>query len=120
MVDIVALLHCLNTCLTKTVLRQLSHVVFAMLAMAGRVTMLGLSRWAGKGGSYRTVQRFFYTMVNFAYRLLRDSRQAEPDCSVLDLKARFRGYKYVDEMLKLLPQKPEPILLPTSSAKSPV
>ncbi len=23
--------------------------------------MLGLSRWAEKGGSYRTVQRFFYT-----------------------------------------------------------
>ena len=27
--------------------------------MTGRVTMLGISRWAGKGGSYRTVQRFF-------------------------------------------------------------
>jgi hypothetical protein len=27
--------------------------------MTGRVTMLGLSRWTGKGGSYRTVQRFF-------------------------------------------------------------
>jgi IS4 transposase len=32
-----------------------------MLAMTGRVTMLGLSRWAGQGGSYRTVQRFFHT-----------------------------------------------------------
>jgi putative transposase len=50
-------------------------------------------------------------MVNFAYRLLRDSRPAEPDCSVLDLKAHFRGYKYVDEMLKLLPQMPEPLLI---------
>jgi hypothetical protein len=30
-----------------------------MLAMTGRVTMLGISRWAGTGGSDRTVQRFF-------------------------------------------------------------
>ena len=27
--------------------------------MTGRVTMLGISRWAEKGGSYRTIQRFF-------------------------------------------------------------
>lgn len=27
--------------------------------MTGRVTMLGISRWTEKGGSYRTVQRFF-------------------------------------------------------------
>ena len=31
--------------------------------MSGRVTMLGISRWAGKGGSYRTIQRFFYTTI---------------------------------------------------------
>jgi putative transposase len=30
-----------------------------MLVMPGRVTMLGISRWAGTGGSYRTVQRWF-------------------------------------------------------------
>ena len=66
MADILAPLHCLNTCLTKTVLRQLSHVVFGMLAMTGRVTMLGLSRWAGQGGSYRTVQRFFHTVIPWA------------------------------------------------------
>jgi hypothetical protein len=34
-----------------------------MLSMSGRVTMLGLSRWAGKGGSYRTVQRFFNATI---------------------------------------------------------
>jgi hypothetical protein len=66
MADIVALLQCLNTCLTQTVLRQLSHILFGMLAMTGRVTMLSLSRWAGQGGSYRTVQRFFYTLVPWA------------------------------------------------------
>lgn len=66
MADILALLQCLNTSLTKTVLRQLSHILFGMLAMTGRVTMLGLSRWAGKGGSYRSVQRFFYTLIPWA------------------------------------------------------
>ncbi|MCK4492688.1 MAG: transposase [Methylococcales bacterium] len=34
-------------------------IVDATLAMTGRVTMLGISRWSEKGGSYRTVQRFF-------------------------------------------------------------
>jgi hypothetical protein len=34
-----------------------------MLAMTGRVTMLGISRWADQGGSYRTVQRFFNTVI---------------------------------------------------------
>ena len=27
--------------------------------MTGRITRLGMSRWAGKGGSYRTLQRLF-------------------------------------------------------------
>jgi putative transposase len=31
--------------------------------MTGRVTMLGISRWAGKNGSYRSVQRFFNTSI---------------------------------------------------------
>jgi len=34
-----------------------------------------------------------------------------PDYSVLDLKADCRGYKYVEETIKMLPEKPEPILL---------
>ena len=37
-----------------------------MLAMTGRVTMLGISRWAEKGGSYRTIQRFFHTAIPWA------------------------------------------------------
>jgi hypothetical protein len=28
--------------------------------------MLGISRWTDKGGSYRTVQRFFYTVIPWA------------------------------------------------------
>jgi IS4 transposase len=41
----------------------MNRVVQAMLSMTGRVTMLGISRWAGKGGSYRTVQRFFNVVI---------------------------------------------------------
>jgi len=38
-----------------------------MLSMSGRVTMRGRSRWCGKGGSYRTIQRFFTTSVNWCH-----------------------------------------------------
>lgn len=66
MMDILALLQCLSPCLDKTTIRQFSRIVLALLAMTGRVTMLGISRWTEKGGSYRTVQRFFYTIIPWA------------------------------------------------------
>jgi len=66
MLEIIALLQCLSPCLTATTIRQLSRIVLALLVMTGRVTMLGISRWAGKGGSYRTVQRWFYTVIPWA------------------------------------------------------
>lgn len=47
-------------------MRQLSRIVPAMLAMTGRVTMLNMARWAGEGGSYRTIQRFFGTTLPWA------------------------------------------------------
>ena len=50
-------------------------------------------------------------MVNVAYRLRTDIQQHTPDYSVLDLKADCRGYKYVEETIKMLPEKPEPVLL---------
>ena len=50
-------------------------------------------------------------MVNVAERLVRDKRQEQPTYSVLDLKAECRGHRYVQEVIKLLPEKPEPILL---------
>jgi putative transposase len=52
--------------MTVTTLRQLQHVITAMLTISGRVTMLGLSRWAAKGGSYRTIQRLYYTVLPWA------------------------------------------------------
>lgn len=59
MVEIIAILSVLRPHLEPRTLNQLTLVVEAVLAMTGRVTMLGLSRWTEKGGSYRTVQRFF-------------------------------------------------------------
>jgi hypothetical protein len=56
--DILACMQCLHPTVTRTTLRQCRRIVLAMVVMTGRVTMLGLSRWAGPGGSYWTVQRF--------------------------------------------------------------
>ena len=50
-------------------------------------------------------------MVNVSQVLLREFRRTNPDSGVLDLKAYFRAAKYFEETLKLLPEKPEPILL---------
>jgi hypothetical protein len=57
--NILALLHTTYPTLSRTNLRRLSQIVKTLLAMTGRVTRLGLSRWTERGGSYRTVQRFF-------------------------------------------------------------
>jgi putative transposase len=65
MPDILPLLLKLSADLPKTTCRQLHHIVVAMLAMTGRITQLGISRWTDKGGSYRTIQRFFHTEINW-------------------------------------------------------
>lgn len=66
MLDIIPLLLCLLPELTMTTIRQFSRIALALLAMTGRVTMLGISRWSGHGASYRTVQRFFTTLIPWA------------------------------------------------------
>ncbi len=42
--------------------------------------MLGLSRWTAKGGSYRTVQRFFYTIIPWAQVFWTFFREHLLDC----------------------------------------
>jgi len=61
--DIVALLACFQPLVAAVTLRHLAQIIPALLTMTGRVTMLGLSRWTEKGGSYRTIQRFFATAL---------------------------------------------------------
>jgi hypothetical protein len=64
--DIIIVLQCLSQCIDKTALQQLQVIVPAMLAMTGRVTMLGISRWTEPGGSYRTIQRFYNSTIAWA------------------------------------------------------
>ena len=52
-----------------------------------------------------------FFMVNFSSILLRRFRQHNPEFSILDLKSHYRGCRYVAETIKLLPQKPDGILL---------
>ena len=63
MSDILSLFSILHPHLSTTRLRQFSRVVLGLLAMPGQVTMLNISRWTSEGGSYRTVQRFFNTVI---------------------------------------------------------
>ena len=63
MTAILALLQNIAPLLEPTTFRQLSQVIFGMLVISGRITMLGLSRWTEKGGSYRTLQRFYHSAL---------------------------------------------------------
>jgi putative transposase len=65
MTEIVALLQSIASVISKTTLRQLSQVVYGMLISNGRITMLELSRWTEKGGSYRTIQRLYHTQIQW-------------------------------------------------------
>ena len=49
-------------------------------------------------------------MINVAYHLRTASHPHDPNYSVLGLKADCRGYQSVEETIKLLPEKPEPVL----------
>ena len=62
---IITLLACLSPTIDYTTIRQLSNIAEAILAMTGRLTMLGISRWTERYGSYRTVQRFFSTQLHW-------------------------------------------------------
>ncbi len=57
MTDILSLFACFDQSIDKTRVKQLSHFVLAML---------GIARWAEKGGSYRRVQRFFAKALPWA------------------------------------------------------
>ena len=52
-----------------------------------------------------------FFMVNFSHGLLQTHRKENQDFSILDLKSHYRGYRYASETIKMLPQKPDGILL---------
>ena len=69
MTDIVALLHCLAPYLSNTTMRQMKHIMLAMLCIPDRITMLNIARWTERGGSYRTIQRWYHTPLDWAAML---------------------------------------------------
>jgi len=86
MTEILALLQSIDHSISKTTLKQMSRVITAIIAMSGRVTMLGISRWAGTGGSYRSIQRFFYTVIPWSqvfWEFLRTNLIKEDDVYLL-------------------------------------
>lgn len=64
--NIITLLQSVSHLHNKTTWRQFVLIVEAMLAMTGRVTMLGISRWTEAGGSYRSIQRFFRSTIRWS------------------------------------------------------
>ena len=50
-------------------------------------------------------------MVNGAAKLREMFGSEHTGLGVLDFKARYRGHKYLQKTLKILPQKPETIVI---------
>jgi putative transposase len=63
MPEIVALLQTIAPVVCATVLKQMSQVIYGLLISSGRITMLELSRWTERGGSYRTIQRWYHSRL---------------------------------------------------------
>jgi putative transposase len=63
MPEIVALLQTIAPVVSPTVLKQMRHVIYGMLISTGRITMLEISRWTERGGSYRTIQRWYHSKL---------------------------------------------------------
>ena len=58
-----------------------------------------------------------FFMVNLSHYLLAHFRRDNPGSGIVDLKAYCRGFRYVREMLKMLPHKPDPIIFAQLFAK---
>jgi len=65
MTDILTLLQNIAPLLEPVTLPQMSRIIFAMLPISGRITMLGLSRWTEKGDNYRTIRRFYWSELRW-------------------------------------------------------
>src|SRR5215210_5606125 len=69
--DILSLFACFETLASLSSVRRLTIIAQAVLTMTGRITMLSISRWTSKGGSYRTLQRFFASSVPWTELLVK-------------------------------------------------
>ena len=61
--EILALLQNIASIVSPRVLQQMSHVIYGVLISNGRITMLEISRWTERGGSYRTIQRWYQSKL---------------------------------------------------------
>lgn len=68
---ILSFLTCFETLAGLTFCRRLAIIAEAMLTIPGRMTKLSLSRWTSDGGSYRTLNRFFTTRVEWPQLLVK-------------------------------------------------
>ena len=66
MTDIAALLPWLIPYLSNTTMRQMKYIVLALLCIPDRVALLNMARRAEGGGSYRTIQRWYHTPLDWA------------------------------------------------------
>jgi putative transposase len=65
MPHILSLLQQLQPILSKTTCKQLYVIVMSVLVMPANITQRNIARWADQGGSYRTIQRFFHTNIDW-------------------------------------------------------
>jgi putative transposase len=63
MTEIVALLQTIAAVVSPTAVKQMSQVIYGLLISNGRITMLEISRWTERGGSYRTIQRWYHSKL---------------------------------------------------------
>ena len=61
--DILSLFAGFELLLPRVAVRQLAIIAQAILTLTGRISMLGIARWTEKGGSDRTIERFFSTVL---------------------------------------------------------
>ena len=61
--------------------------------------------------SVNNAANLFMFMVSVSAKLKNRLGGENTHYSVLDLKSHYRGLKYIEETLKILPQKPEPIVI---------
>jgi len=67
--EITTILTCLHPLLDTNTYRQLQVISQILLMMTGRITMLSISRWAGKGGAI-VLSNAFSQKTSFGIHLI--------------------------------------------------
>ena len=65
MSEIITLLNCIFPIIKPKEQKQFQIIIEALLSMRGCITILGLSRWSKKGGSYKIMIKFFHNTLDW-------------------------------------------------------